>query len=98
MIEFNRGVCSCSVELVALFKFLVNWTCGSSQVIIGETRSIKVDCELRSYVQMDKTFTDTSDWFALCWIIYKLLRLDVVFLPGVTISEMAERGLIKDAH
>ena len=61
MIAFNRGVCSCSAELVMLFKFLVNWTCGGSQVIIGETCLIEVNCKLRSCVQMDKISTDTTD-------------------------------------
>lgn len=61
MIGFNSGVCSCSAELVTKFKFLVNWTCGGSPVIIGETSSIKDDCELRSHVQMDKIYSDTSD-------------------------------------
>ena len=44
-----------------LFKFLVNWTCGGSQVIIGETCLIEVNCKLRSCVQMDKISTDTTD-------------------------------------
>lgn len=67
MIEFNRGVGSCSGKLDILFKFLFNCTCRSSQVMIAATCLVlkKVNCKIWSYVQMDKVSTITSYLFLI---------------------------------